>query len=84
MVINLIITKIENEEYEGNIFSHSETKLLQITKMLSSLNLTVQTIFPCNTEKSVSTGGNNEGILIENSSQVLKLWPHIEFHEQLY
>ena len=52
--------------------------------MLSSLNLTVQTIFPCKTEMSVSTGGNNEGILIENSSEVLKLWPHIGFEEQLY
>lgn len=30
--INLIITKIENEKYEGNIFSHSETTLLLITK----------------------------------------------------
>lgn len=52
--------------------------------MLSSLNLTVQTIFPCKTEMSLSTGGKNEGILIKNSSEVLKLWPHIGFEEQLY
>ena len=37
--INSIITKIENEEYEGNIFSQSDKTVLQITKMFKFNNL---------------------------------------------